>query len=822
VITLPAKFKIENAKPDPTPAVLVAIATDILSDKQSSQTDWQNNTQESNVDYATRAADVILSKVAGGDAWVQKTSGATARESHSAVIYNGEMYVFGGKDVTGYKNDIWRYSISGDSWTQLTPTGGPPVVRSGHSSIIYNGKMYVFGGVNALGRLNDVWEYDIVGNSWTQLTPTGGPPDARASHSAVIYSGKMYVFGGLSATTRFNDVWEFDISGNSWTQKTSGATAREFHSAVIYNGKMYVFGGLSGPALLNDVWEYGIVNDFWREVAENGSTPLTPRGGHTACVNAHKMYVYAGHGITDDKNDIWEYNLISNGWAQLSTGTLTLRAHHTAAISSGNIYVFGGLSGTTFLNDVWEYTTETYNTSGYIRTQNMDVGQTPTVNGEWILEYKVSLNCTIFFEAWASDTGAFAGEETSIGTIVDGDTITVLERYYRIRTTLNADTSGFYSPFLNSIQAEFVEAWQKYSDRINLDYEPAVKGISSLTTAIDDFNPATISQLSIRLAFTKSVSNFLYSKYPKNKPVKIYAGFKADGFTESDYVQYGAGQIDNWKITADDEVILTLQDYKKEWDVNVPEKWEDVSDDYVWYEEHPVDVMQNIITNHINVRDSKINISSFATVKAALSGWKVSRVITGEPVSAEKLLEELRLLTGSYFIPQADGKITLKLWDSAEAAVETLTDDNVKKFGGWDANAASLVNQTNIYFGWDGDGDDAEDYGELKIDLDLTSQKNWLEKALQDSRDKWTRASESAQITTLAGNIRNRYKNPPPMIAVTLDRRMIHLETADMVNVTTRRAPSIDMSGITNEKYQIVKRDLNIKKDTIKLQLLKV
>lgn len=44
------------------------------------------------------------------------------------------------------------------SWTQLTPNGGPPAVRSFHSAVYdpATNQMIVFGGVAAV-RLNDLW-----------------------------------------------------------------------------------------------------------------------------------------------------------------------------------------------------------------------------------------------------------------------------------------------------------------------------------------------------------------------------------------------------------------------------------------------------------------------------------------------------------------------------------------------------------------------------------------------------------------------------------------------------------------------------------------
>lgn len=464
------------------------------------------------------------------------------------------------------------------------------------------------------------------------------------------------------------------------------------------------------------------------------------------------------------------------------------------------------------------FTGNYYQPSGYIRTQTMDLGETPVGDGEWILEDMQPAGTSLAYQAWASDTGAFGGEETNLGTIQDGQAITVLKRYYRVRADFTA-TNRSYTPTLQRIKANFF-IYRAYADNPVLGYEAALKSVSSLTTTIDTFNASTISQITLKFAFVQSLSNWLATKYPKNKVVKIKAGFIASGFAEADYIDYFWGQVDDWSIDRDDTVSIVVKDYKKEWAVKVPSKWQSVSDDVTWTNQHPIDVMLDLLQNRINVRDSKIDLASFNTVKTALSGWKVTRTITGNPEEADKLLEELRRLCSCFFVPQANGAIKIKRWDPNEAAAESLADGNTRNLT-WEANAGALINEYYHYYAWDGAGDNASDFGSLSFNQDSTSKANWDETKAKEMKDKWTKATESAQVTDLAGKIMARYANPPAIINAEMDRRFIALEVGDMVTVTTKRAPSSDMSGITNEKYQIINRNLDFKSDWIKLKLLK-
>ena len=80
--------------------------------------------------------------------------------------------------------------------------------------------MTVFGGLTSTaGRANDVWVLSNANGlggtpSWTQLSPTGGPPPPRQNHSAVFNSStnRMTVFAGVPTTPSpssptLNDTW---------------------------------------------------------------------------------------------------------------------------------------------------------------------------------------------------------------------------------------------------------------------------------------------------------------------------------------------------------------------------------------------------------------------------------------------------------------------------------------------------------------------------------------------------------------------------------------------------------------------------------------
>ena len=126
------------------------------------------------------------------------------------IVFGGEANT----GPTGALNDVWVLShpngLGGTpTWTLLTPTGGPPSPRFAHNAIYdpATNSMTVFGGIDITFAVffNDVWVLSNANGlggppTWTQLTPTGGPPSPRAGQSAIYNppTNRMTIFGGAA------------------------------------------------------------------------------------------------------------------------------------------------------------------------------------------------------------------------------------------------------------------------------------------------------------------------------------------------------------------------------------------------------------------------------------------------------------------------------------------------------------------------------------------------------------------------------------------------------------------------------------------------
>ena len=625
--------------------------------------------------------------------------------------------------------------------------------------------------------------------SESQVDYTASPPDAG---DVTLAEGSI-----IENHETFNQTWGDDYNG--------GFMAQSFkHSLKTTIGKVSLsMRARSGNALAKIIIREGELPGTGTLIAESNTVNLTSYTWYDFDIEA-----------TIDADTFYTIETIQMGgtdWLQWGV------AFGTGTYTDGRFY--DGYDGWYDTSDTMFRIYDKYQPLGHIHTDNFDIGEVPTVAGEWAIEDITPDDSTLVYEAWYSTTGAFGGEEVSIGTIIDGQAITDLKRYWRVTATFAANTVRDETPTLQSIKADYT-IYRRFNKIPDLGYEPLVTSLSSLTSKVDFFKPASIGQISIGIQMTDAVSDWVYADTLYNKIVQVKLGFKYDGFGEADYIHYFTGAIDDWSVN--DRVLnLTLKDLSKDWKLPVPSKWEDAGDDVTWTDAHHIDVMLDIFQNHINVRDSGLLLDSFATVKAATSGYNVTRIITGSPVDAKKLVEELRVLLFAFFMPRGDGKIGIKQFDSTEAIVTTFTDDNTMGIR-WKANSKDLINRTSIYFDWDGAGENESDFAEYDPGDDTTSQTKFQEIKPYILKDKWTDVAEATQISGLETKILDQFDDMPSSVTINCDAKDIAYEAGDMVGVTTLEAPGNGGAGIVDEKYLLISKNLDFLGDKIVFEGLRV
>lgn len=269
------------------------------------------------------------------------------------------------------------------TWTQLSPTGGPPPNPRFSFTTVYDpatNHLILFGGILFTGccSLNDVW---ILSNAngvggppvWTQLLPAGTAPSARYEHTAVYdpRTNRMVIFGGDTANSvLLNEAWVLSNANGqgsppTWTQLSplGGPPAiRAVHSAVLNtaSNRMVLFAGLSCASSCTDL------NDTWVLNDANGMIPpalntiaVTPAA---PTINLGQTQPFTATGTFSDGSS----RVLTSGGDTWTAKAPMPTARELTSVSelNGLLYVVGGYDGSSMLTrlEVYNPTTNTWAT----------------------------------------------------------------------------------------------------------------------------------------------------------------------------------------------------------------------------------------------------------------------------------------------------------------------------------------------------------------------------------------------------------------------------------------------------------------------------
>ena len=274
----------------------------------------------------------------------------SARTGHTAVSAGPCIYLFGGTDGTSRQQDLYVFDPAANNWTKLVTEGTPPAARSGSQAASIENDLYFFGGYTKKDGeyYSDLFKYSITQNTWTEVRTNLPWPSARTDHSLVSYGACLYVLGGFDGRERYNDLWEYSAATNVWRciESDPSPDRRFGHTAVVCRDKMIILGGWNGHETLNDVWSYSFLAGKWTRVLSSGF--IAPRYRHSAIACGTSIFVFGG--VNKDQvrfSDVYELNLNLRYWTRVETeGTApSPRTFHRALLYEGYMYVLGGFDG---------------------------------------------------------------------------------------------------------------------------------------------------------------------------------------------------------------------------------------------------------------------------------------------------------------------------------------------------------------------------------------------------------------------------------------------------------------------------------------------
>jgi uncharacterized repeat protein (TIGR02543 family) len=303
--------------------------------------------------------------------WTQMTGAAgwSARNGHAVVtLPDGSVVLTGGVDSPwGWRNDAWRSTDQGTTWTQMTAAGGWPTRYFHVGCVLADGSIVIAGGWGdgSPGRnLNDVWRSTDQGATWTQMTAAAGWTARHALCAVALADGSMVIAGGQGAGEMYGDVWRSTDQGATWTQMTAAAWPGRIHASCVAlpGGRILVMGGIADDGQgKNEIWASDDQGATWAELVTQN--PWTARSAHAATVLPDGSIVVMGGTVQvggSRINDVWRSRDDGVSWTRdRASAEWDMRYRHAATVlHDGSILLIGGDSGMGWrYNDVWRLPT---------------------------------------------------------------------------------------------------------------------------------------------------------------------------------------------------------------------------------------------------------------------------------------------------------------------------------------------------------------------------------------------------------------------------------------------------------------------------------
>ncbi|MDO5397947.1 MAG: kelch repeat-containing protein [bacterium] len=137
--------------------------------------------------------------------WTRKTAMPEGRYKHTALYNNGNIFICGGYNAKGEAvSEIAVYNVENDTWADngiITPNN-----KTNYASGMYNGELYIFGGKENGVLSKNSYKYNFTTNTWTQVMSV---PRTTNDAKAAATSYGFYVLYNT-------EVMKYDIAKNSF------------------------------------------------------------------------------------------------------------------------------------------------------------------------------------------------------------------------------------------------------------------------------------------------------------------------------------------------------------------------------------------------------------------------------------------------------------------------------------------------------------------------------------------------------------------------------------------------------------------------------
>ena len=163
----------------------------------------------------------------------------------SEIIYIG----FGQLNDGSLTNEIWALNRKTLQWKQFDVQGDSVSPRSGSRAVLYNGNLLIFGGKDEFNYFNELYSFNIATCQMKKLETKGSLPSPRCGAIMGIYQQKVIVWSGYDGGSP-NSLYILDLNKMEWRKKEQSISGRSAAAFVQDENFIYICGSSKSGGLV--------------------------------------------------------------------------------------------------------------------------------------------------------------------------------------------------------------------------------------------------------------------------------------------------------------------------------------------------------------------------------------------------------------------------------------------------------------------------------------------------------------------------------------------------------------------------------------------
>lgn len=161
--------------------------------------------------------------------------------------YNKSLYIATGGNSTSITNGVFKYDLFSDTWSEITVPGTKPAARRLAGTVLFDDNIFVYGGNNNTAQIGDTWVYNISSNTWASRAAGM----VRHYPMCYYYQGLIHCLGGFAGSSYLANHTTYNPTNNTWANLSAMPAGRVGCGFDETAGDLYYYGGgtTSFPAL---------------------------------------------------------------------------------------------------------------------------------------------------------------------------------------------------------------------------------------------------------------------------------------------------------------------------------------------------------------------------------------------------------------------------------------------------------------------------------------------------------------------------------------------------------------------------------------------